>query len=141
LAMLTREAARFSDFELRMAATVRGLERDPSGRVTGVRLAGGELLTADYVIATDGRNSVVRKRLGLELEQLEQPFDVLWSRGPLVGPFARPDGAFVEFLPGGGATSIFPAPAGGHQIGVIMRKSGLRTLREAGQTASLDWLR
>jgi len=141
LAMLTREAARSPGFELRMAAAVRGLERDSIGRVTGVRLAGGELLAADFVIATDGRNSMVRKRLGLELEQLEQPFDVLWSRGPLAGPLARPDGAFVELLAGGGATSIFPAPAGGHQIGVILRKGGFRALRGAGQAVDLDWLR
>lgn len=141
LAMLTREAGRWSSFTLRMGAAVRDVERDASGRVIGVRLAGGEVLTADLVIATDGRNSAVRKRLGLELEQIEQPFDVLWSRGPLVGPLARPDGAFVDFLLGGGMASMFPAPAGGHQIGVIIRKGGFRALRDAGQAVHLDWLR
>jgi 2-polyprenyl-6-methoxyphenol hydroxylase-like FAD-dependent oxidoreductase len=38
-------------------------------------------------------------------------------------------------------TSIYPAPAGGHQIGVIIRKGGFRALRDAGQVVNLDWLR
>ena len=141
LAMLARAAERFPGFTLRMGAVVRDLERDAGGRVIGVRLAGGEVVAADFVIATDGRNSVVRKRLGLEVEQLEQPFDVLWSRGPLEGPLASNEGAYVEFLAGGGMTSIYPAPAGGHQIGVIIRKGGFRALRESGQAVNLDWLR
>jgi 2-polyprenyl-6-methoxyphenol hydroxylase-like FAD-dependent oxidoreductase len=141
LAMLAREAAKFPSFTLRMGAVVRDLERDASGRVVGVRLASGELLPADFVIATDGRNSVVRKRLGIELAELEQPFDVLWSRGPLEGPLALPNGAYVDMMPGGGAASIYPAPAGGHQIGVIIRKGGFRELRERGQAVNLDWLR
>lgn len=141
LTMLVREAARHPSFTLRMGATVRDVERDASGRVCGVRLGDGEVLAADCVIATDGRNSVIRKRLGIELEQLEQSFDVLWSRGPLDGPLALRDGAYVEIMPGGGMVSTYPAPAGGHQIGVIIRKGGFRELRAAGLAENFDWLR
>jgi 2-polyprenyl-6-methoxyphenol hydroxylase-like FAD-dependent oxidoreductase len=141
LAMLTREAAAFPNFTLRMGAVVRELERDASGRVVGVRLAGGELLPADFVIATDGRNSVVRKRLGIELEQLEQPFDVLWSRGLLEGPLALPNGAYVDVMTDGGMVLMYPSPVGGHQIGVIIRKGEFRALRDAGQAVNLEWLR
>jgi 2-polyprenyl-6-methoxyphenol hydroxylase-like FAD-dependent oxidoreductase len=141
LEMLTDAAAEFPEFELRMGTPVRDLERDASGRVTGVRLASGEVLAARYVVATDGRHSIVRKRLGLELEQIEQGFDVLWSRGPLEeGPLAMRDGAYVEILPGGGMVSTYPAPAGGHQIGVIIRKGQFKELRAAGVADNLDWV-
>jgi 2-polyprenyl-6-methoxyphenol hydroxylase-like FAD-dependent oxidoreductase len=137
LAMVTREAAAFPNFTLRMAAVVRELERDASGRVIGVRLAGGEVVPADFVIATDGRNSVVRKRLGLELIELEQAFDVLWMRGPLEGPLALQNGSYVDVMAGGGMAMMYPSPAGGHQIGVIIRKGGFRDVRDTG----LEWLR
>jgi 2-polyprenyl-6-methoxyphenol hydroxylase-like FAD-dependent oxidoreductase len=140
LALLTSTAAEYPGFELRMGATVRELMLDDRDRVRGVRLASGEHIEARYVIATDGRHSVVRKRLGLELVQLDQGFDVLWSRGPLEGRLAMSNGAYVEFLAGGGVLTLYPAPAGGHQIGVVIRKGEFKQLRRQGVSNSLAWL-
>jgi len=144
LAMLCEVAARQPSFELRMSTTVRDLVRDEAGRVVGVRVVGpqGEAtLMADAVIATDGRHSIVRKRLGIELVMTEQPFDVLWLRGQLEGPLVGPERTHVEMLREGGFVGIYPSPIGGHQIGIILRKGGFRSLREAGESGWLEWLR
>lgn len=140
LALLTKTAAEQPGFELRMRATVRELVQDDAGRVRGVRLANGERIDASYVIATDGRHSIVRKRLGLLLVQLEQGFDVVWSRGPLDGRLAMSDGTYVEFLAGGGMITLYPAPIGGHQIGVVIRKGQFKQLHRQGAVESLAWL-
>jgi 2-polyprenyl-6-methoxyphenol hydroxylase-like FAD-dependent oxidoreductase len=140
LILLTATAAEHPGFELRMNATVRELVQDEGGRVRGVRLANGERIDASYVIATDGRHSVVRKRLGMLLVQLDQGFDVLWSRGPLDGRLAMTDGTYVEFLSGGGVVTLYPAPTGGHQIGVVIRKGDFKQLHRHGAVETLGLL-
>ena len=141
LAMLTAAAAEHPGFELRMSTTVRELTPGARPGASELRLASGERLTADYVVACDGRHSALRRRVGLHLESIEQSFDVLWTRGPLAGPLARSDGAYVELLLGGGTVAIYPAPAGGHQLGIVIRKGGFRELRASGSVDGLDWLR
>lgn len=140
LALLTASAAEHPGFELRMHATVRELVQDEGGRIRGVRLANGEHIDASYVVATDGRHSVIRKRLGLLLVQLDQGFDVLWSRGPLEGRLAMSDGTYVEFLSGGGVVTLYPAPTGGHQIGVVIRKGDFKQIHRHGAADNLAWL-
>ena len=51
--------------------------------VTGVvaRTPDGELhITADLTVGCDGRNSIVRARAGLQIEDIGAPIDVLWFR-------------------------------------------------------------
>lgn len=144
LDMLCEVAARHPSFELRMNTTVRDLVHDETGRVVGVRVVGpqGEAtLAATYVIATDGRHSLVRKRLGFELVTTEQAFDVLWMRGRVEGPLVGPERTHLELLRDGGFAAIFPSPIGGHQIGIILRKGRYRSLREAGESGWFEWLR
>jgi 2-polyprenyl-6-methoxyphenol hydroxylase-like FAD-dependent oxidoreductase len=141
LRLLCAKAAEHPGFRLRMGTGVRELLRDDAGRVNGVRLEGGERVAADYVVATDGRHSVVRRRLGIELDSVEQPFDVVWSRAALAGPLVGPGRSHTELLPRGGFAAIFPAPAGGHQIGVIIRKGSYAELRRHGGFEELQWLR
>src|SRR6476619_5647725 len=79
LDFLREEAKAFPGFHLRMEAPVGGfIEQD--GRVTGVRLADGSELRARLVIAADGRTSIVRTMLPLEV--LGAPMDVFWFRIP-----------------------------------------------------------
>jgi 2-polyprenyl-6-methoxyphenol hydroxylase-like FAD-dependent oxidoreductase len=144
LAMICEVAQTYPGFELRLGTAVRDLVHDEHGRVVGVRVVGPEgeaMVRSDFVIATDGRHSLVRKRLGVELVMTEQAFDVVWLRGQLEGPLVGPDRTYIELLPAGGFAAIFPAPTGGQQIGIIIRKGGFRTLREAGEWGWLDWLR
>lgn len=74
------EAARYPGFALRMQAEAVGLTYDAKGRVNGVRLADGVLVPADYVIAADGRRSVLRDAAALPLMDLGAPMDVFWFR-------------------------------------------------------------
>lgn len=74
-------AAGYPAFSLRMDAEVAGLT-EAAGRVTGVRLADGEEIGADLVIAADGRGSVLREAAGLKRQDLGAPIDVFWFRVP-----------------------------------------------------------
>jgi 2-polyprenyl-6-methoxyphenol hydroxylase-like FAD-dependent oxidoreductase len=79
LDFLRDEAAGLAAFALRMEAeVVEYLEID--GRTAGVRLANGEELLSDLVIACDGRDSRVRGIL--PLEDLGAPIDVFWVAVP-----------------------------------------------------------
>ncbi|EQB32102.1 FAD-dependent oxidoreductase [Sphingobium ummariense] len=80
------EAARYPTFTLRMEAEAIGLRRDTAGRVDGVRLADGSVAAADFVIAADGRRSVLREAAKLPLEDLGAPIDVFWFRLPKADP-------------------------------------------------------
>ena len=79
LDFLRGEAKAFPGFHLRMEAPVDGFI-EQQGRVSGVRLNGGEELRANLVIAADGRTSIVRTML--PLETLGAPMDVFWFRIP-----------------------------------------------------------
>lgn len=142
LQMLTRKAAEQPGFSLRMGARVRGLVHQ-GDRVVGVEVehdGGSEELRAALVVAADGRSSLVRKRAGIELESVGQPFDILWARGDL-GDFLPDDTTVhLEILRDGGTMMVFPSPLGGHQIGVAIAKGGFRELRARGADQSLAWV-
>jgi 2-polyprenyl-6-methoxyphenol hydroxylase-like FAD-dependent oxidoreductase len=79
LDFLREEAKAFPGFHLRMEAAVEGFLEE-EGRVNGVRLADGETLRARLTVAADGRTSIVRTMLPVEV--LGAPMDVLWFRIP-----------------------------------------------------------
>jgi 2-polyprenyl-6-methoxyphenol hydroxylase-like FAD-dependent oxidoreductase len=79
LDFLREEAKAFPGFHLRMEAAVEGFLEE-RGRVNGVRLADGERLRARLTVAADGRTSIVRMMLPVEV--LGAPMDVLWFRIP-----------------------------------------------------------
>lgn len=75
-------ARRWPAFALRMDSEVTGLEIGPGDRVSGVRLADGGVISADLVIAADGRGSLLREAAGLPRRDLGAPIDVFWFRVP-----------------------------------------------------------
>jgi 2-polyprenyl-6-methoxyphenol hydroxylase-like FAD-dependent oxidoreductase len=77
LDFLRDEAAAFPSFNLEMNAAITGFT-ERLGRTTGVTLADGRPLAADLVIAADGRSSLARALLPLEI--LGAPMDVFWFR-------------------------------------------------------------
>ncbi|MET3162008.1 UNVERIFIED_ORG: 2-polyprenyl-6-methoxyphenol hydroxylase-like FAD-dependent oxidoreductase [Arthrobacter sp. UYEF10] len=105
LNFLATEAAREPTFTLLMDHEATSLMLD-GGRVTGVRcrrraasegrdsagpVAGGHsraghdregTLSADLVVATDGRHSVLRRAAGLQPKDFPVPFDTWWFRLP-----------------------------------------------------------
>ena len=82
LDFLAREAARYPSFRLVMNAAVEDvIEED--GRIAGIRTmtADGPLaVRAPLTIGADGRNSVMRKKAGLEVESFGSPSEVLWMK-------------------------------------------------------------
>jgi 2-polyprenyl-6-methoxyphenol hydroxylase-like FAD-dependent oxidoreductase len=74
-------ARRYPAFTLRQKTEAIALiER--GGRVAGVRLADGEEVHAQLVLACDGRHSVIRDQSGLPLTVIGAPMDVFWFRLP-----------------------------------------------------------
>ena len=136
LEMLATQCAAFEGFTLLRGTVVRDLViRD--GRVAGLRLGGegGEReLSADYVIAADGRYSLARKKLGLDLEGQTQEFDVVWCKAPRAEP-VKPGEAY-GFLLDDYFGLAFPAEDNHVQIGRIIAKGSYRQFR--GQEGD-DW--
>jgi 2-polyprenyl-6-methoxyphenol hydroxylase-like FAD-dependent oxidoreductase len=82
LDFLRDEAEAFPGFALRMEAPVVDFMEE-GGRIAGVRLTSGEELRAGRLtIACDGRDSLVRQRRLLPLEDLGAPIDVFWFAIP-----------------------------------------------------------
>ena len=98
LEFLHEQARTLPTFRLLRPAEVTDLVLD-AGRIAGVRArtADGSLeIRADLVLASDGRDSVVRARAGLEVIPRSPPIDVLWFRLPRATdeavPFFRSEG-------------------------------------------------
>lgn len=136
LEMLAAKCATFSNFTLLRGTVVRDLVIG-DGRVGGLQLGGegGERsLACDYVIAADGRYSLARKRLGIELEGNRQEFDVVWCRVPRSDPVLP--GEAYGFLLDDFFGLAFPAENDHVQIGRIIAKGSYRAFR--GDDAE-DW--
>jgi 2-polyprenyl-6-methoxyphenol hydroxylase-like FAD-dependent oxidoreductase len=85
LDLLADEARRHPNFRLLMTTEARQLLRDADERVTGVvaETAHGSLrVTADLVVACDGRGSTLRADAQLPARDFGAPIDVLWFRMP-----------------------------------------------------------
>jgi 2-polyprenyl-6-methoxyphenol hydroxylase-like FAD-dependent oxidoreductase len=95
LDFVAQEAKAYPAFKLRMETEgIEAIER--GGRVTGVRTATGEEITAKLVIAADGRGS--KLRAGLPLQDLGAPIDVLWFSVPKQ---RTPDNQTQGYISGG----------------------------------------
>ena len=82
LDFLASHGRAFAGFTLLMNAEAQGVIEE-SGKVVGVRAmvdGAPEEIRADLVVGADGRHSVVRAALGLEVQDIGSPMDVLWFR-------------------------------------------------------------
>jgi 2-polyprenyl-6-methoxyphenol hydroxylase-like FAD-dependent oxidoreductase len=130
LDFVSDEAKRYPTFGLRMEAEVTGLVEE-AGRVTGVRLADGEVIAADLVIAADGRSSTLRSAAGLPLEVLGAPIDVFWFRLPKQR--TQKNETMGEFVPG---TVIAMIDRGDYwQCAFVFAKGGAETIKQQGLDA------
>ena len=82
LHFLAEEAKHFPSFHLHMnTEAINIIERD--GKIVGIQTKDSDgtfEITADLVVAADGRHGVLRPKSGLESEDLGAPIDVLWFR-------------------------------------------------------------
>ena len=83
---VVRTAERSSRFTFERGVAVRSLTWE-AGRVTGVTIrdryrgdSTERTIAADLVVGADGRNSMVRKELGLSARSMSPPMDVLWCK-------------------------------------------------------------
>ncbi len=99
LDFLSLQGEAFPTFQLKLEAEVTRLLKNGS-QITGVRAdtpTGPWEITADLVVAADGRQSIVRELAGLKVEELGAPIDVLWFRltrsasdpGQVLGRFVK----------------------------------------------------
>lgn len=133
LAMLTAESREHPAFQLHMGMAVRELIR-AGDRVVGVLADGADgprEFTADLVIGTDGRYSVVRKRGGFPEPRSPQHFDVLNFLVPF--PDLWPDRTTVRLELGPGClTGGIPMADGRLWVGMTIQKGEYKSLRAAG---------
>jgi 2-polyprenyl-6-methoxyphenol hydroxylase-like FAD-dependent oxidoreductase len=84
LNFMADQARAYPSFALRMQTEAVDLVRDGE-RIVGVATrspSGTSELSADLVIAADGRHSTLRRAAGLAVKDVGAPMDVLWFRVP-----------------------------------------------------------
>lgn len=139
LEMIVAEAAKFPGFKLERGVTVRDLIFD-NDRVVGVQADthdGPREFRGDYVIACDGRTSVIRKRAALPEDRIMQGFDVVW--GHVAGQFL--DGRTARGYIGSGHLLImYPSPEGHLQIGWVIDKGTFGDIKKLGAAGWIDEL-
>ena len=129
LDFLAQHGRRYPAFHLRMQAEVTGLMEE-GGRVTGVRVKTqeGELeVRAELVVASDGRNSVLREAAGLKTEELGAPMDTFWMR---LSKSAGDPG--MTFRLDRGRILLLLDRGDYWQCGFVIRKGSGQQLREQG---------
>jgi 2-polyprenyl-6-methoxyphenol hydroxylase-like FAD-dependent oxidoreductase len=126
-------------YELIMSAEVTDLLWDGQ-RVSGViymRDGHSHQLEADLVVACDGRSSLVRERAGLKPRTFGVPMDVLWFSLPRLA--TDPEGAVGRISR---SNLLIMVDRGDYfQIGVVIRKGSIATLRDHGIDAFRQRLR
>ena len=101
-AVLRAGLSRLETVAMRLGVEVTGVDQSPDG-VT-LAMAGGETVTADWVIGCDGARSAVRKAIGVALDDLdfEEPWLVVDAEvdGPIAFPpfTGVPKGANLQRL-------------------------------------------
>lgn len=82
LNFIAAQAARYSNFRLLTGARVTEVLEE-GHRVQGLKVETAEgtlMLRSDLVVAADGRNSVVREKAGLDVENFGSPSEVVWMK-------------------------------------------------------------
>lgn len=143
LEALINEASTYSSFEFVQSTPVQDLLWNEQ-RVSGVKLSDNRDLAADLVVGADGRNSMVRHRANLPLEQQSQNFNILWFK--LVDcPRFESENVFYSILHGRHAFGLFRSSEGYLQVGWILHEDDPINWKQVNWTemlasASPPWL-
>lgn len=132
LDFLAERAQQYPQFTLRMGANAKELLME-DGICRGIRFQtheGWETIRTPLVVAADGRNSVLRKKAGLEPVSTSSPMDVIWFTLPAKpGEEANHD---VTFRAGQGHATVVLNRETYWQIAFIIRKGGFGELKQQG---------
>ncbi len=142
LEIVLEQANAYKNFELMQGSAVQDLLWE-GDRVSGVKLGDDQVIKADLVIGADGRNSVVRQRAKLALNQAEQSFDILWFK--LACNPQWPENVFYSILRGEAAFGVFQGAEGNLQVGWSLQRNyqgdwQKEDWAEQLAAASPDWL-
>lgn len=141
LEALVEEAIALPNFEFLQGTPVQELVWEGE-RVSGV-VAGDRTLTADLVIGTDGRNSLLRHKANLPLEKQSKNFDILWFK-LADSPQFEAENIFYSIVQGQHAFGLFRSSEGNLQVGWALRDktSDWKQVNWAEQLASASppWL-
>jgi 2-polyprenyl-6-methoxyphenol hydroxylase-like FAD-dependent oxidoreductase len=133
LNFMVEEGARFPEFSVKMSTEAVDFIRDGEV-VTGVVAqseAGRLEIAADLVIAADGRDSKLRDRAGMKVEDIGAPIDVLWMRLP-----RRPDDkSAVLGRIGPGYVLVLLDRGDYYQSAFVVRKGGFDAIKAEGLDA------
>jgi 2-polyprenyl-6-methoxyphenol hydroxylase-like FAD-dependent oxidoreductase len=116
LSAIIEQAQTYPGFEFIQGEPVRDLLRDGDNHVNGIKLASGREINASLVIASDGRNSVIRKQAGLDLNKLQNSINILWFKLDS-GTLAKSKNTFYSILKGRDSFGLFRASSGQLHIG------------------------
>lgn len=135
LDLLAATGKQHPTFDLRMGAEAVDVTRAADGRVNGVRVrtrdGGEDVISADLVVAADGRHSTVRDVLGFTPRAQGVPCDVLWFRLPYPDT-ELPD--TLAWISEEGMVITIPRPDY-LQCGMIIPKGSFDEMREQGLAA------
>lgn len=115
LEAIVAEAKTYQEFELIQGEPVKDILR-ASERVCGVKLGSGREIAADLVIASDGRNSTIRQKAGLQLVKQQNSIDILWFKLD-AGELGRSSNIFYSILRGRDSFGLFRGSTNQIQIG------------------------
>ncbi len=115
LEALIEQANTYANFEFIQSTPVQDLLWSDQ-RVSGVKLSDERFIRADLVIGADGRNSIVRQRANLQIEQQSQNFDILWFK-LADNPRFESENVFYSILNGRHAFGLFRGTSGNLQVG------------------------
>ncbi len=127
---VTQEAEKLPNFRLVMQAGVTDLIEE-HGRIAGLRADtpnGMIEVTAALVVGADGRNSLVREKAGLEVENFGVPSEVLWMKLS-----HAPDDPLYTMGHGGPRQGFVMVDRGEYwQCGYVVRKGSFVDLKAKG---------
>jgi 2-polyprenyl-6-methoxyphenol hydroxylase-like FAD-dependent oxidoreductase len=130
-ALIDESKSNYPNFELVQGTPVQDLLWS-DGRVTGVKLSDGRSMSADLVIGADGRNSPVRQRANISLEQKYNSFNILWFK-LADNPLFESENVFYGILQGRHALTIFRGSEGNLQVGWTLHEG------ETMDWKKVDW--
>src|SRR5215211_6407203 len=133
LNFIAEEARRYSGFELQMEAEATDIVEE-NGRVKAVQVqiqGKRREIQSTLTVAADGRDSVLRRRARLPVQDLGAPIDVLWFR--LSRQPGDPEETMGKCEPG---RIIVMLNRGSYwQCAFVIPKGGIETIRSAGLAA------
>jgi 2-polyprenyl-6-methoxyphenol hydroxylase-like FAD-dependent oxidoreductase len=120
------QASTYPNFEFVPGSPVQDLLWSDR-RVSGVKLGDDRSICANLVIGADGRNSVVRQRANLPLEQQSGSFDILWFK-LADSPRFESENVFYSIVRDRHAFGLFRSSEGNLQVGWALHED-----------APIDW--